>query len=109
MAVPPAPVRVPAQRPLAPSVTSVTSVTNDKGGNGMLPRAVKGTCGIFLMAEETRGTSARRPSDEGSLRSVIASNGLPYLQLKSVGSHNTSGKEKEGKKERTPLLISKIS
>ena len=31
VAVPPAPVRVPSQRPLAPSVASVTSVANDKG------------------------------------------------------------------------------
>ena len=31
VAVPPAPVRVPSQRPLAPSVTSVTLVANDKG------------------------------------------------------------------------------
>ena len=30
-AVPPAPVRVPSQRPLAPNVASVTSVANDKG------------------------------------------------------------------------------
>ena len=33
VAVPPAPVRVPSQKPLAPSVTSVTSVANDKGHN----------------------------------------------------------------------------
>ena len=33
VAVPPAPVRVPNQRPLAPSVTSVTSVTNNKDDN----------------------------------------------------------------------------
>ena len=36
VAVPPAPVRVPSQRPLAPSVASVTSVTNDKGDNEMI-------------------------------------------------------------------------
>ena len=30
VAVPSAPVRVPSQRPLAPSVASVTSVANDK-------------------------------------------------------------------------------
>ena len=30
VAVPPAPVRVPSQRPLAPSFASVTSVANDK-------------------------------------------------------------------------------
>ena len=33
VAVPPAPVRVPSQIPLAPSVASVTSVPNDKGIN----------------------------------------------------------------------------
>ena len=31
VAVPPAPVWVPSQRPLAPSLASVTSVANDKG------------------------------------------------------------------------------
>ena len=30
VAVPPAPVRIPSQRPLAPSVASVTSVANNK-------------------------------------------------------------------------------
>ena len=33
MEVPPAPVRVPSQWPLASSVTTVTSVANDKGYN----------------------------------------------------------------------------
>ena len=33
VAVPPAPVRVPSERPLVPSVVSVTSVANDKGNN----------------------------------------------------------------------------
>ena len=45
-------------------------------------------------------TSARRPSDEGAVRPVIASNGAPFLQMRSVGSHSTSGWEKEGIKER---------
>ena len=40
MAVPPAPVRVPSQRPLAASVASVTSVANDKGDNEMILGAV---------------------------------------------------------------------
>ena len=34
--VSPTPVRVPSQRPLAPSVASVTSVANDKGDNEMI-------------------------------------------------------------------------
>ena len=35
------------------------------------------------------------------MQPVIASNGVSYLQMRSVGSHNTSGREKEGNKERT--------
>ena len=55
VAVPPAPVRVPGQRPLAPSVTSVTSVANDKGDNDMIPGLVHRSPGICLTAEETPG------------------------------------------------------
>ena len=33
------------------------------------------------------------------MRPVIASNGVPFLQIRSVGSHSTSGRGKEGKKE----------
>ena len=49
MAVPPAPVRVPSQKPLAPSVASVT---NDKGDNEMILGAVHRSSGIYLTAEE---------------------------------------------------------
>jgi hypothetical protein len=63
--VPPAPVRVPNQRPLALSVASVTSVAIDKGDNGMIPGAVHRSLGICLMAEKT---SARRPSVEQAVR-----------------------------------------
>ena len=52
VAVPPAPVRVPSQRPLAPSVASVTSVANDKDDNEMILRAVYRSPGICLTAEE---------------------------------------------------------
>ena len=51
--VPPATIRVPSQRPLAPRVASVT---NDKGDNEMI-----------LGALELRKTAARRPSDEGAV------------------------------------------
>ena len=45
VAVPPAPVLVPSQRPLATSVASVTSVANDKDDNEMILGAVHGsTC-----------------------------------------------------------------
>ena len=57
MAVPPAAVRVPSQRPLAPSVASVTTVANDKGDNDkgdneMILGAVHKSPGICLTAEE---------------------------------------------------------
>ena len=55
MAVPPAPVQVPSQSSLTPSVVSVTSVANYKGDNGMIAGAVQ------------RFGTARRPSDEGTL------------------------------------------
>ena len=52
VAVPPAPVRVPTQRTLAPSVPSVTSVANDKGDNEKILRTVHRPPGICLIAEE---------------------------------------------------------
>ena len=55
MAVPPAPVRVLSHRSLAPSVTSVTSVVNDKGDNEMIPGAVHRSPGICLTAEKSPG------------------------------------------------------
>ena len=52
VAVTPAPVRVPSQRPLAPSVASVTSVANDKGDNEMILGDVSRSPGICCIAEE---------------------------------------------------------
>ena len=52
VAVPAAPVQVTSQRPLAPSVASVTSVANDKGDNEITPGAVYRSPGIYLTAEE---------------------------------------------------------
>ena len=70
MAVLPAPFRVPSQTPLAPNIASVTSVANDKGENEML----LGLCtDLLAFALQLRKTSARRQSDEGAVRPVIAS------------------------------------
>ena len=52
MVVPPAPVQVPSQRPLAPSVASVTVVANDKGDNEMILGVAHRSPGICLTAEE---------------------------------------------------------
>ena len=53
----------------------------------------------FTTKETPQKTSARRPSMK-AVRPVIASNEVLHLQMRSVGSHSTSGIEKEGKKER---------
>ena len=50
--MPPAPVRVPSQRPLATNDVAVTSVANDKGDNEMILGAVHRSPGIYLTAEE---------------------------------------------------------
>ena len=92
--MPPAPVRVPSQRPLAPCVPSVV---NDNSDNKMIPGAVQRSPGIYLKDPKT---SARRAFDEGAVRLVIASNGVPFLQMRSVESYSTSGMEKKGKMER---------
>ena len=49
------------------------------------------------------------PPDEGAVRPVIASNGVPYLQMRSVGSHSASGTDKKGIKERTGVWIKMLT
>ena len=53
VAMPPATVQVPRQRPLAPSVASITSVANDEGDNEMILEAVHRSPGICLTVEKT--------------------------------------------------------
>ena len=52
VAVPPAPVRIPSQRPLALSVASFTSVANNKGGDEMIQGAVHRSPAICHTPEE---------------------------------------------------------
>ena len=52
VAVPPAPVRVPSQKSLAPSVASVTSVANNKADNEIILGAVHRSPGICLTDEK---------------------------------------------------------
>ena len=67
----------------------------------MIQGAVHRSPGICLTAEE----NPRKPQLEDSLmkvvRPVIASNGATFLQMRSVGSHSTPGREKEGNKKGT--------
>ena len=65
--------------------------------------AVHGAMGCdqinLKLAWKTPENLSWRPSDEGTVRPVIASNGVPYLQMRSEGTHSTSGSEKEGKRK----------
>ena len=75
VAVPPAPVRVPSQRPLVPSVASVTSVANDKGDNEMILGAVHRSPGIYLTAEE----NPRKPLLEDRLMKGLCDQSSPQM------------------------------
>ena len=72
VAVPPAPVRIPSQRPLAPSVTSVA---NDKGDNEMMPGAVHDP-GICLTVEANPG----KPQLGDRLMKELCDQSLPQKQ-----------------------------
>ena len=56
----------------------------------MIPGAVYKSPGIYL-------TARRLPMI--ALRTVIVSNGVPYIQMRSAGAHSTSGRVKEGKRK----------
>ena len=71
------------------------SSDSDKGDNEMILGLYTD---LLAFASQTRKLSARKPSDEWAVRPVIASNGVPFLQMRSVGLHNTSGRKKEGRK-----------
>ena len=75
---------------------------NDKGNNEMIPGDVHRYTGIFI--EENSGKPQLGDSPVKAVEPFI-SNGVPYLQMRSVGSHSTSGREKEGTKERRSSYI----
>ena len=80
---------------------------NDKGDNEIYRVMCTDNLAFVLRLRKT-------PEQGGRLMKVvrpfIASNGVPYIQMRSVGSHSTSGREKngrtEGRKERTKGLQS---
>ena len=76
---------------------------NDKGDNGMIPANLHRSPGICLTAEEKPGKRQLGDRLIKAVRPIIASNGAPYLPMKSVRSNRTSGRAKEAKKERSEL------
>ena len=69
----------------------------EKGDDEMIPGAVHRFPGICLTAEENPGKPQLGERLKKALRSVIASNRVPYIQVRSLGSHSTLVKDKEGK------------
>ena len=97
MAVPPAPALVPSQKPLAPSVASVTSVANDKGDNEMIPVAVHRSPGIYFTAEE----NPRKPQLGDRLMKGLCDQSPPQMgpfPLNEVGRIAQHVRKGEGRK-----------
>ena len=70
------------------------SVANDKGDNEMIPGAVQRSPGICLTAEENPGNPQLGYRLKGLCDQLSPQMGS--LQVRSAGSHSTSGREKEG-------------
>ena len=85
----PGPVRVPSQKPPRLSV-------NDKDDE-ITPEAVSRSPDIYLTAEKNSGKPQLGDRLMKIVWPIIASNGVPYLQMRSEGSYSTSGREEEGK------------
>ena len=58
--------------------------TNDKSDNEMIPGVVHRSSGIYFTAEENPGESQLGDSLMKAVRPVTTSNGIPYLQMRSV-------------------------
>ena len=103
MAVPAAPVRVPSQRPLAPSVASVTSVANDNVDNKMILEAVHRSPCICLTAEENpRKYQLGDCWWRGCVTSHLLKWGpIPPNEVGRVAQHIRKG---EGRKEAKDLV-----
>ena len=100
MMVPPAPFRFPGFH--LPRVSHKSA--NDKGDK-MIPGAMHRSPGICLTAEETPEKYQIGDRLMKVMEPVIALNGVPYLQMRLVGSHSTSGREKKGKDGVEPQLL----
>ena len=99
VAVLPAPIRVPSQRPLAPSVASITP-----GGNEMILGAVYRSPAICLTAEE----NPRKPQLGDSLMNSHRLKCGPYSpnEVGRIGQHI---RKREGRKEGTDRKPIKLS
>ena len=65
----------------------------------MIPGAVHRSPGIYSMAVENPVKLQLGDCLMKALQQFIASNGVPYLQMTTVGLHSISGRENKGKYE----------
>ena len=91
--MPPAHVRVPSQRPLAPSVASVA---NYMGDNEIILGAVHVSPGVCLTVEE----NPRTPQLWDGLMKGLCDQLSSFFQMRPAGSHSMSGREKEINEKR---------
>ena len=100
MAVPPYPVRVPSQWPLAPMLCQSCLSANVKSDNETKSGAVHRS-GTYLMAEENPGNSARKSSDEGcAICHHLKWSPLPPTDIGRITQHIRKREgEKEGRKD----------
>ena len=71
----------------------------------MILGAVHISPGICLTAEENPRKPQLGDRLMKAVRLVIASNEVPFLQMKSIRSHSTSGSEKEGMRSDLPRNV----
>ena len=96
VAVPPAPARVPSQRSLAPSVSTVA---NDKDNNEMIPRAVHRCPGICLTVEENSGKPQLGDRLMKGLCDRSSPQCGPFLPPNEVGRITQHVRKREGRRE----------
>jgi hypothetical protein len=72
------------------------SVANDTNDNEMVPGLCTNLLAFTLLLSTTPENVIRKPSMK-AVQPVIASNRVPYLQMRLVGSHGISGREQVGK------------
>ena len=88
------PIQIISQKPLVPSVAS------NKCDNEMILGAVHRSPGICLIAEQNpRKSELGDRLMKGLCDLSSPQMRIPYFLMKSVGSHCTSGRKKEGKRK----------
>jgi hypothetical protein len=63
----------------------------------MISGAVHRSSGIYFMVEENSGKCQLGDCLTKAVRPFIVSNGIPYLEITSIGSHSRPGRENKRK------------